>query len=236
MAKEREQRYASAGELARAAARPLEAARTVARSAPTPTAAPAPTAVLPQTPAPASPVAPSAAAAPHAPAPPSRRGLWIAVAAAATLVATAVVLLAAGVFGGGGGGGGGSDLPTPGVYKGQTSAGGQIELTVADGEVRDIKSDGASQCKNQQTGASAVVPYRFVALPTTRGSIQDGGHFDIEVRLDEQTFRMQGDFKGTTAQGNLSWQYRADENGQGPLATGPVQCDTGPIGWNVSGG
>jgi hypothetical protein len=259
MAKDREQRYPSAGDLARAAAAALEGRGTVAEersvatglaaagavpdaAAPTtplhPTGAtahagaqppayappPASTAVLAHGPPPAQPAGPART---------SRQGLWIAVAAAGALVATLVILLVAGVFGGGGGGG--AKLPDPGVYRGQTSAGDPLELTVTGGEVRGVSFDGNAACKNTQTGTTGRVPYQFRALPTTKASIEDG-HFDIEVQLTEQTFRMQGDFTGAKAEGNLSWQYRADENGAGPLASGPVQCDTGPLGWNVSGG
>jgi protein kinase-like protein len=265
MAKDREQRYPSAGDLARAAAAALEGRDTVVgersvatgpaapgagtvhdSAAPTtplqasgatvhaapgqPQAAayappPASTAVIPQGPPPAHPDGPARS---------SQRRLWIAVAAAGALVATLVVLLVAGVFGGGGDGG--AKLPDPGVYKGQTSAGDPLELTVAGGEVRDVTFDGNAACQNSQTGRSGTAPYQFRALPTTKAPLEKDGHFDIEVQLTEQTFRMQGDFSGTKAEGNLSWQYRADENGAGPLASGPVQCDTGPLGWNVSGG
>ena len=229
MGKEREQRHPSAGDLARAAAAALEGRRPQAAERFVGTGSAAPTVM--QDEAPTAPLPPSA---PQAPPRTSRRPLWIAVAAAAALLATVLILLVAGVFGGGGGGG--AKLPAEGVYKGQTSAGDPLQLAVANGEARDIKFSGQSQCKNSQTGSTGSAPYQFSALPTTKAPIGKNGHFDIEVQLTEQTFRMQGDFSGKSAEGNLSWQYRADENGVGPLASGPVLCDTGPVGWTVTGG
>jgi len=48
--------------------------------------------------------------------------------------------------------------------------------------------------------------------------------------------RMEGEFGGSTSEGNLSFQYRADEQGNGPLADGPLRCDSQTLSWRSSRG
>jgi hypothetical protein len=194
----------------------------------------------------------------------SRLPLLVGLGALVAVAATVGILAATGVIGGGSdsSGGGDSSAPAasqsapstpapstpgpstpasdetavePGLYRGQTSSGGSLELRVSGGEVRDIKFDGTSSC--QGSAGAQSFNYQFRALPTTKGSLESDGSFTVDVDLPEQTFHMEGSFdSGGSGEGNMDWRYGADASGNGPVANGVYTCDTNRMGWSVAQG